>query len=557
MLTVRFPVALLVAVLAMLPAPMTAAENYDVGEIAIVEDTDGSITAAALTQFYQMRAACAFYRTHADQYDALFIFTTHLLDFVNNVAQGFPVNSPSQGIGRGEPSQTQAFCSQTGRLRQAVKMGSIQYCPADPDDPYLGIPLYTLSGVELIGHEFGHQWLANVDFDKGDGERQCLLRAYMGASGLPDPTEEQCNGHPESTFNQHWSRYLNQPSVMYANSIEDLGGGRFRIFHAPLKYGELDQYLMGLRLSEEVAPTFVALQDQNTITDGFPIAEGQEQTIEGERLDVSVDDIIRRMGPRVPELEECHWKGAFIIVHDAGQPPTQEQIALVDAYRKRWEAWYAWATDGRGSFDTTLDGCGTGAETCPGEIEPSCGAAGCLDGETRCAGPTALETCLGGAWGEAEECPLDHICRNGECTDVGGDGDAPDGDAPDGDPDGDRPDGDVPDGDAADGDATDGDSSLDGDESAPEDGDAPVDGDIPVERICSPGATQCLGDLWQRCIFSGAAWQIERDCSRDDRGCDDEEGCVKSGGCQGAPAAPAGMLFIVMLLGVCFIRRRV
>lgn len=394
------------------------------GEIALIEDSDGSINANALTQVHQMKAACAFYKTFDDRYDVLFIFTTRKLSFVNNDPQGFPVNSPSKGIGRGESSATRSFCSSTGRLRHAVKMGTLAYYSTNADALYKGLPGYTLSAVELMGHEFGHHWLANVEYDLNDSAgRQCLLRAYIPQSALPDPTAPRCSGKPEGDFNQHWSVRFNQNSVMYSNSIEDLGGGSFRVYRETLKYGPFDQYLMGLIAAKDVPPSYVVSTEYPSDTEGFPMGAGQEKKISGTRINVSIEDIIRRMGPRDPVLESCHWKAAFILVYDPGQPPSANQIAIVEAQRQRWESWYASATDGRGSFDTTLRGCGTGTATCPGLPHPSCSEPDCDEGALRCASEKQAEICSAHTWRAGDACTGNTSCRDGLCR-----SDAPDGD---------------------------------------------------------------------------------------------------------------------------------
>jgi hypothetical protein len=524
--------------LCFLPLSSLQASAARVGEIAVIEDSDGVIHLDTLTQFFQVRAACAFYRHYEDVYDALFFFTTRQLNLISNVAQGFPVNSPSKGIGRAEPGQAALFCS-AGRLRQAVRMGSIVYMNDDPYATYSGIPGFTLTGVELMGHEFGHQWLANVDFrGEEDLDRQCLLRAFLGNG---DSSSDTCNGQRATDFNQHWSTRFNQPSVMYANSIEDLGNGQFRVFRAPLKFGEFDQYLMGLRLAREVSPSFVVSAQYLNETEGFPIAQDQERTISGQRIDVNIEDVQRMMGPREPELEPCHWKAAFIIVHDPGYPPSPEQIIRVDRHRVEWEAWYEWATDGRGSFDTTLDGCGLGTEQCPGEPSATCGQDDCTEALRRCNGPAIVQTCHGGEWVFEQECGVGFICELGECVE---DEDLPeDGDSPE---DGDQPeDGDIqPDGD----DIEDGDQLVDGD--TPGDADDVTDGDIPTQP-CSSHADCQVG---LRCTSQGCApcpEGQEFDGSR----------CVlltegDGGGCAHAPTRmPACLVVLGIALGVLLLCR--
>lgn len=359
-------------------------------EVALVEDADGSINNAIVTpNIYLSKAACAFYQSHPDRYDALVVFTSIPQNFMTNVQQGWTVKQYQQGIGRIAYDQTAAFCSPSGRLRMTVKMGDLNILPANPDDRYTGIPFYALSGIQLLAHEFGHHWLAAVTFKKEDGIRHCLLRGYE-PSGEPQPGD--CDGYEPGGFNQHWSYYFNSGSLMYGSMIEDQGGGSFRLTYNDPRYSPLDQYLMGLRGPEEVGPLFLVVTGDLTGSASMPIQPGQSATVQGTRLDFSVQDIIRAEGARVPEREPCHWKAAFLIVHAAGTPPTAAEIERVERYRLRWEQFYDEATDHRGSFDTTLAGAGAGTPTCPaGEV-----ADGGLDGGSDAGGDAGADAADGG-----------------------------------------------------------------------------------------------------------------------------------------------------------------
>lgn len=347
----------------------------DVGEIAIIEDTDGKIMEAiAMPDQYLARVACKFYQNHPDIYQAIFVFSDIPLNSITNVQQGWPVQSISKGIGRELPNgqlynQTAKFCSKNGVLRQAVKMGDIAKLPNNPDDRYTGIIGYPLSGIELMGHEFGHQWLVGIRAKTAEGKYLCQIRGYEPAG---EPKKGDCEWDTSiDDYNQHWSYYFNSDaSLMYGSRIKDLGNGKFEISYDNPKYSELDQYLMGLRTQEEVDPSKLFYIDDGKGNNGsasLPIQPGKTAIISGTKVLFTVADIVRAMGERIPQREPCHWKGAFIIVHKAGSPPSQSTIDKVDRYRKRWESFYAYATDNRGSFDTTLDGRGEGTPTCPGQ----------------------------------------------------------------------------------------------------------------------------------------------------------------------------------------------
>ncbi len=363
-------VSSLLGVLVLLAAPRAPAEILP-SDVAIVEDKDGSLsdmwTQAMMSEWLRI-TACLFYEQYPDQFDAIFVFTTIPMSFVTNVQQGWPVKQTNKGIGRTLYNSAGQFCSKKNRLRQAVKMGDIQVLPADPDALYTGIPMYALSGIELMAHEFGHQWLASITFQKEDGVKHCFVRGY---EPMGEPQGDSCDGGVESGFNHHWSYYYNSRSVMYGSFIEDTGDGWFKLWYDNPKYSEMDQYLMGLRLPEEVPPQF--LVDTGSLSGSAslpPQFHGEYITIQGTRVDFTVEDVIRSLGPREPPLEPCHWKGALILVVPKGQPPTSQQVQKVAAYGQRWESFYEWATDGRGSFDVTLDGRGAGTAGCPSPTSP-------------------------------------------------------------------------------------------------------------------------------------------------------------------------------------------
>ncbi|MBK6689809.1 MAG: hypothetical protein IPG45_35415 [Deltaproteobacteria bacterium] len=361
----------------------TPSKAADVGEIAVIEDVGNTIGAVVFTpNFYLERAACAFYQTHADQYDVLFVFTSAQLNALTRVQQGWATKRAAMGIGRDNALDTQArFCST--RLAHAIKGGDIDSYANDPDARYTGILLFPLTGVQLLAHELGHQWLSSVRFDRGDGVPHCFLRGFEPLSAEPQPGN--CDGHEPGDYNQHWSYYLNGGSLMYANEAQDLGGGQFLLSNPSPKFSALDQYLMGLRDPAEVPPMFlIDVGDvQGSGSAALPLPANGTAMVSGTRFDFTIDDVIRFEGPRVPAREACHKKAAFILLHPEGQPPTAAQIAKVDAHRVRFESFYDSATDQRGSFDTTLAGSGLGTIGCPGVASPP------LDGGVSVdAGPT-------------------------------------------------------------------------------------------------------------------------------------------------------------------------
>jgi len=525
-----YRIPLLLASLAALAAPLAASAGITKADIALVEDTDGKITESAfLMDQYLRAAACRFYEDHPDQYDAIFVFSIVPLDFFGNTQQGWPVKQDEKGIGRMLYNQTASFCAKKGRLSQAVKMGAIDTMPDNPDDLYKGIPMYTLSGIELMGHEFGHHWMAAVTFAHEDGIKHCLLRGHE-PTGEPKPGD--CDGYEETEYNQHWAYYFNSGGVMYGNNIIDLGGGQFRIWNEAFKYGPLDQYLMGIRFPEEVGPLFIADPGDGSVSSpSIAAPKNKEQTFSGTRIDFTVDDVIRSVGPREPMPDACHWKGAILAVHAKNKLPSAKQLDKLVAYGNRWEEWYAFATDNRGSFDMTLAGSGTGTADCPGTaVDPPEPLPDRPADEPPEAIPDAsqpVEVWDPGAGEDAQQPPADP----GAAQDVA----APE---PGADPGAEAAASDVP---AA---------------------DRPGATELPA--TCKPGDFACSGARAMKCSATGHGWVLYQDCENDGKVC--AEGmCIKyvapggngggasSGGCgagagAAAPAAPVLLAFALIAL---------
>ncbi len=299
-------------------------------------------------------AANEFYKTHPDIYDFIIVYTTFTP--VMNMQQGIMLQSAAEGIGRDpsfwSPHGTPTDWGSEGRLLGGARMCNIDQYPWNPDDP-MPFPLRGLSSIELLAHEMGHFWLSAMNYKKeGASEGSGGLRGCEGATET-----ERCSP------NQHWnSDFSSGPSVMYGHHIVDNEDGTFTYYYdTPRKFGQLDQYVMGLRAPEEVDPMFYLCRSQ-PCHEGNPSLPGSKtsspSTVSFEKIEVTMDDIIREMGPRKPSHEEAkkHFNIAFILLNEPGFWPFPEQFAKLDAIRVRYEEWWYWATDGRSTICTRLDG---------------------------------------------------------------------------------------------------------------------------------------------------------------------------------------------------------
>lgn len=353
------------------------------GDVVLVQDPTGAITdlvgmnnqtifPSHQEQFCRAAFNAARAGGLADEFDGVITFSAaETLTDLDNVWQGSPVRADGTGYGRANSPSMSSYTS--SKIAQCVFMGTLgrvtsffggpgpEALPADPDAawaPSLGIPIpgiTSLSGIEMMGHEYGHHWLLGVEFDQNDGRgRQHFIRGYSAGS-------EGQMGSP----NQHYSHLADSRSVMYGECITDLGNGSFRVEGCQRKYSQIDQYLMGLRGQNETAPMMV-LEDPASPGQGVDtVAMGRTSnalTVNGlTRHDITADEIVRAMGARIPAYPNARncWRVAFIVVLAPGQTAlSQVMLDKVNRYRNRWSPWFNTATDGRGTMDTRLTGNG-------------------------------------------------------------------------------------------------------------------------------------------------------------------------------------------------------
>lgn len=425
-------------------APIKA---IDVGEIALVEDATGKMLPLAgmcdnpayTNGLCVTHAGIAFFATHPDEYDMLVFFSAKAINPMFDPKQALRLAASAKGLGADTTPWTSSALGSGGRLIHAVAMGSLISLPDDPNDIYKSdIPL---PGLTVLAHEIGHHWLAFTMLNKNDEYgQQDILRGYFNDS-----------------VTSHWSCWSNTGqdtvmpdgttkfcgSVMHGGMLKDNGDGTYTDINGPRKFSQLDQYFMGLRLAAEVQMPLWYVRvgyDLHGCAD-MPLAEGVPKTFEGERLEYTVDDIIRANGERIPKASPCHFKIGFILVHGSGVPPTLEQIQKVDRYRTALEAWWPWATDYYGSLDTTLSGCGVGTLACEGKQSKHCFAADgdddaaeiieneiveielpCAKDEIKCDGALAIYCDSYGQWIMRENCAdSGGSCLEGGCVAADGD----------------------------------------------------------------------------------------------------------------------------------------
>ena len=108
------------------------------------------------------------------------------------------------------------------------------------------------------------------------------------------------------------------------------------------------------------------------------------------------------------EGEACVEKDGVAACQKVTQAVCKDSEIQCDAKDKQHKK-YVSCVDGQWS---------TEASSCEGDkiCENGACVAPCINGDTKCADATSLQTCSNGAWGDAAACPANESCNNGSCV---------------------------------------------------------------------------------------------------------------------------------------------
>jgi hypothetical protein len=280
-------------------------------------------------------AAQKFYQTHDDAYDYLVIYNNAGVGSCPGaVACEMTVRNSRSGYGDIPVEVGEEFGS-ASRLQSVLDMGPLNEYPIDPHG---AVPSRAPTGdtpLSILGHETGH-----------------LFVAY---ASVPNPNDPSAYPMLDSSL-AHWAfNYDSEASFMQGNRIRDDGPGaspRFTTTATVQEYSPLDQYLMGFRAPEEVAPAFL-VNGSGVFASRLPQVG---ITFNGQRQDIGVQDIIAAEGRRTPDstVSQRRFRFAFILIVPQGSAPTQASLNQLDLYRLQFEQYYGQAASGRAAADTAL-----------------------------------------------------------------------------------------------------------------------------------------------------------------------------------------------------------
>jgi hypothetical protein len=205
----------------------------------------------------------------------------------------------------------------------------------------------------------------------------------------------------------HWRAALEtDASLMGGYAWQETTPGHFLVTGSYRRFSPLDLYGLGLAPKEAVSPFFSI--DSLRTEDGFALPADADLPLDaralGTRIDLTIDDVIRAEGPRVPATEPA-MHAVFALVTKPGEAATSTGATRVartiDGLRSTFAADWRDLTRGRGALCTTIAPCpedpaDAGAAdavasdlgSADASVAPSRGGCTCRDGGSR---PRAVE----------------------------------------------------------------------------------------------------------------------------------------------------------------------
>ena len=305
-----------------------AGRSGRIGNIAYLED-DGTLLARDGRWLLAAATRRFFTEVAADAFDFVSFFPQ---TGPNDGAFHLPVHNADRGIGKPAVDRRASYGGPS-RLQSIHLFYPLPLLPANPTER---LPDNNDTALSLITQEVGHRWGASVRFRDPAGHlRENLL------------------GRDRS----HWSFFLDSgASALEGNRWETIGGYHWSLTPTD-GYSPLDQYLMGLRLPEEVPPLRLLRRARDP--EGRSWSASDRPTT-GVRLEAEVEEIplaaiVAAEGPRDPAPHPGQlFRHAFVLLLRRHESLLGARLRQLGRIRGWWEAHFFRATEGRGTLSTAL-----------------------------------------------------------------------------------------------------------------------------------------------------------------------------------------------------------
>lgn len=195
--------------------------------------------------------------------------------------------------------------------------------------------------MQVLNHEMGHRWLYDFTIEE---------------DGTPTRSLNPSDGHPAGWVHTPAVQPVYKPadySVMGGSTWMDLGDGTFRSPAEAKGWGNgfswHELYLMGLVAPEEVDDWWYIRNSNPPLPDRYWAPN--DIVVSGERVPVSVDQIIAAEGPRFPAYPDAvqHFLNPMVLVVRPGEFTTEE-IDTINDMCDTWQARFNTAAGFRGTL---------------------------------------------------------------------------------------------------------------------------------------------------------------------------------------------------------------
>lgn len=298
-----------------------AAHVEDVENVSIIEfagNYDKKLPSGETNAAARAVVAREFYRTHADDYDFLVVFSDFEFNTGDATAFYNPVRNDTQGIGLPQFDLSSIYGSE-GKLQGYIDMAALSRYELDPLKPSYE------RGLLVLAHEFFHRWGVFVRFIDEQGQ---LNNSLLGRQDA------------------HWSFKVDtSASVQYGHDWHDQEDGSFKAHSARRFFSPMDLYLMGLYGPDEVEP-FYYIESEDRSREELP---QPGVSISGVAKQVTVEDIIAAEGPRVPgaDASQKEFKFAFIYLKSASAEVDSSTLLALKRFRENFVTRLSILTGGR------------------------------------------------------------------------------------------------------------------------------------------------------------------------------------------------------------------
>ena len=192
-------------------------------------------------------------------------------------------------------------------------------------------------------HELMHHW-GNYSLATG------ALTAYTFDDNAMEPAEAM----EQIEAGSHWgvSSVNGQLGGFDARTLVELGDnwysaalsfGVFANGSNSVPYGNFELYLMGLIPPEEVEDVFLFKGLQTTVEQWF----GESKWYAQEKIAVTIEDVIEKLGPRVPDHNQSQKEFRILTLVLTDDPLSEQEWTYFSQQAKDFEETFSWATGGR------------------------------------------------------------------------------------------------------------------------------------------------------------------------------------------------------------------